>query len=264
MSSAAGPSQAGQLSTAQIRELVESGRWYHTLELAPGISTPGMFDHRPYVSRYGLPPDLAGVRALDVGTQDGFWAFELERRGAQVTALDVDRAEDLDWPPHLRAAGQARRAEGARLADATSFEVAHRVLGSAVERMALSVYDATPERLGGRFDLVFCGSVLIHLRDPMLALERMANLCQGRLVLAEPYSRALEWVPRLSLAEFCADSPWMTWWRPTTRAWLSMVQVAGFEQPRRHSRFLLRFRDQRAGVAHAVIHASGRAGRPSA
>jgi tRNA (mo5U34)-methyltransferase len=240
-----------------LRAQVEAGAWYHTLELAPGVTTPGMFDHRPYVHRYGLPEDLTDMRALDVGTLDGYWAFELERRGAAVTALDVDRPEDLDWPPRLRAAGLAGRAEGARLADGRAFEIACSALDSTVERVPLSIYDATPERLGGRFDLVFCGSVLIHLRDPMLALERMAALCRGQLVLAEEYSRRLEWVPRVAAVEFRGHTPWMSWWRPSSRAWAVMVECAGFEEVRRHSRFRLRFRAQAGGVPHAVIHARG-------
>ena len=179
---------------------------------------------------------------------DGFWAFELERRGARVTALDLDDPAALDWPPRLRRAGEARAAEGADLAEGSGFEVAHRALGSAVERRTMSVYEATPEALGGPFDLVFCGSVLIHLRDPMLALERMAGLCRGRLVLAEEYSRKLGWVPRLKVAEFRGESPWMTWWRPSSRTWLAMVRCAGFEDVRVHSRFGLRFRDQRGAA----------------
>jgi tRNA (mo5U34)-methyltransferase len=218
-----------------------------------------MFDHRPFVERYGLPTDLSGLRALDVGTMDGFWAFELERRGAQVIALDLDRPQDLDWPPRLRAAGEARMAEGAALAQDRGFQVAHDALGSAVERRTASVYEATPEALGGRFDLVFCGSVLIHLRDPMLALERMAALCSGRLVLAEEYSRRLEWLPGLTAAEFRGETPWMSWWRPASRAWVAMVRCAGFEDVRRHARFALRFREARGGVPHAVIHARGAA-----
>src|SRR3954468_4267018 len=207
-------------AVAQLRERFDEVGWYHTQELAPGLVTPGMFDLRPYVDRYGIPDELSGKRALDVGTFEGFWAFELERRGAQVTAIDVDRIQDLDWPPRLRPDIDDRRGEG--------FELAKAALGSSVERVGTSVYEATPELLGGRFDLVFCGSVLIHLRDPMLALERMASLCSGRLVLAEEYSRKLEWLPRLTVAEFRAHTPWMTWWRPTSRTWLAMVTCAGF------------------------------------
>jgi tRNA (mo5U34)-methyltransferase len=236
-----------------LQAQVAAERWYHTVELAPGLVTPGLFDHRPYVGRYGLPDDLSGARALDVGTMDGFWAFELERRGAAVTALDVPRPQDMDWPPRERAAGRPESVgEGGQ-----RFEIARHALGSAVERLALSVYDATPQRLGGRFDLVFCGSVLIHLRDPMLALERMAALCQGRLVLAEEYSRRLEWLPGPAAAEFRGESPWMSWWRPASRAWAAMVRCAGFEDVRRHARFRLDFRAQRGGVHHAVIHARG-------
>src|SRR5262249_12084216 len=63
--------------------------WYHTIEFPDGTVTPGRFDHRPLVSRYGLPSDLSGKRALDVGSGDGFWAFTLERLGADVTSVDI-------------------------------------------------------------------------------------------------------------------------------------------------------------------------------
>ena len=43
----------------------------------------GEYDHRELVPHYGVPDDLAGQSCLDVGTADGFWAFEFERRGAR-------------------------------------------------------------------------------------------------------------------------------------------------------------------------------------
>ena len=241
--------------TSDLGALVGQRTWYHTIELAPGTVTPGLFDHRPYVARYGLPADLSGQRALDVGAQDGFWSFELERRGARVTALDLADPRELDWPPRLREAGVQRAAGGFPLAEGSGFEVAHRALGSSVERVEMSLYDATPELLGGTFDLVFCGSVAIHLRDPVGGLERMARLCRGRLVLAEEYSRRLERWPWGNVAEFRGESPWMTWWIPSSRGWLSMVRCAGFEDVRRHRRFNMRFRAQRGGVPHVVVHA---------
>ena len=69
--------------------------WYHTIELAPGVETPGWFDLRPIVDQ--LPwPDVRGKRCLDVGTYDGFLAFEMERRGASVVvATDIAEPRGL-------------------------------------------------------------------------------------------------------------------------------------------------------------------------
>jgi tRNA (mo5U34)-methyltransferase len=230
----------------RLRERFDDIAWYHTQELAPGLVTPGMFDLRPIVDRYGIPADLTGVRALDVGTFEGFWAFELECRGAEVTAIDVDHIQGLDWPPRLRPDQDGRRGEG--------FELAQGALGSSVRRVGMSIYHATPDLLDGRFDLVFCGSVLIHLRDPMLALERMADLCRGHLILTEEYSRRLALRP-FSGAEFLGETAWSVWWRPSIATWLAMVRCAGFEEVRKHGRFNMRFRDRRGGVPHVVIHA---------
>jgi tRNA (mo5U34)-methyltransferase len=237
-----------------VRRRLGTIDWYHTQELAPGLVTPGMFDLRPYVDRYGIPADLSGKRVLDVGTFEGFWAFELERRGAEVTALDVDATQDLDWPPRLRPATNERRGEG--------FELARAALGSSVRRVGMSIYDADPAQLGGTFDLVFCGSVLIHLRDPMLALERMAALSHDRLILADEYSRRLAWLP-FAAAEFRGETPWSTWWRPSPRAWLAMVRCAGFEDVRSHGRFRMKFREGRDAVPHIVVHARAGTGTQS-
>jgi tRNA (mo5U34)-methyltransferase len=207
-----------------------------------------MFDLRPYVERHGIPQDLAGKRVLDVGTFEGFWAFELERRGAEVVALDLDRIQELDWPPRRRPAADGRRGEG--------FDLVRAALGSSVVRVGGSIYEATPGSLGGRFDLVFCGSVLIHLRDPMLALERIAALCAGRLVLADEYSRRLSMLASTGV-EFRGQTPWATWWRPAPKAWLAMVRCAGFEAVREHARFRLRFREGGRAVHQIVVHADG-------
>src|SRR4051794_729406 len=85
--------------------------WCHTLDLGPGGVTPGWFDLRPVVGK--LPwPDVRGKRCLDVGTYDGFLAFEMERRGAaEVVALDIPNHEDWDWPADVRAMGPEHLAE---------------------------------------------------------------------------------------------------------------------------------------------------------
>ncbi|MGB8354143.1 MAG: class I SAM-dependent methyltransferase [Chthoniobacteraceae bacterium] len=66
--------------------------WYHRIELSPGIITPGINDSGENLRQLdglGLPVDCSGLRVLDIGTADGFMAFEMERRGAgEVIALD--------------------------------------------------------------------------------------------------------------------------------------------------------------------------------
>ena len=220
--------------------------WYHTLELAPGVETAGIFDLRPYVSRYGLPERLDGKRALDVGTWDGFWAFELERRGAEVVAIDLDDESQLDVPPRRAPTFDGRRpGEG--------FRLAREALASNVERVACSVYDARPEDLG-TFDLVFAGSVIMHLRDQMLALQRIAALCDGSLITANEYDRLTGLAP-FPAARYLADREQsFVFWLPSRRAWRRLLWTAGFDRVEEHGRFTLRAQPGYA-VRHVVHHA---------
>ena len=128
--------------TPDLQAAVERYPWYHTLELGDGVVTKGMFDHRPVLDRYPIPDDLSGLRCLDVATMDGYWAFEMERRGAaSATALDLENPEDLDWPASLRGDHDKSMDE----TKAERFALAREALGSKVERVLLSAYDLSPE-----------------------------------------------------------------------------------------------------------------------
>ncbi len=144
---------------ARVRERIASvPHWYHRFELAPGIVTPGVNDCAAVLARMGLPPRLDGVRALDLGTRDGFFAFELERRGADVTAVD--------YMPR----------------DQTGFAVAAEILGSGVGYLRDNVYNLSADRLG-TFDLVLFLGLLYHLPDPLGALAIVRSLCRDVLFL---------------------------------------------------------------------------------
>src|SRR5947209_1721740 len=201
-------------------------RWYHTIELAPGIVTDGLFDLRPWVSRYGLPERLDGLRVLDVGSWDGFWAFEMERRGAaEVMALDVDDEAQLDWPPRRRPATYPGLLRG------DGFRLAKEALGSRVERVVCNLYDADPAELG-TFDVVMCGMVIIHLRDQLLALERIARLCRGTFISTEEYDRLTGLLP-FSVARYRADrDSSVVFWQPSARTCRRMLRTAVFDEVR--------------------------------
>jgi tRNA (mo5U34)-methyltransferase len=211
----------------------EVALWYHTLELPGGIVTPGWFDLRGQVD--GLPwPDVRGKRCLDVATYDGFYAFELERRGAaEVVATDIPDHRDWDWPARLRA--QGGDALAAIAGDkGRGFEHAHAALGSSVRKETLSVYELDRNELG-TFDVVVCGSLLLHLRDPVRALEAIRSVCapDGWFLSVEAISLPLTAVfRRKPVAELCDEDRRCQWWTVNLAGHRRLVEAAGFEVTR--------------------------------
>ncbi|MFI5122087.1 MAG: methyltransferase domain-containing protein [Vicinamibacteria bacterium] len=205
---------------------IDGHQWYHTLELEPGRLTPGWFDLRDLVDTV-LPSSLEGRRCLDVGTFDGFWAFEMERRGAaSVTAIDLVDPRRWDWPANSEqnvvAALAARKRGGA------GFELAKEAFGSSVERRELSIYDLEPAQLG-EFDFVYVGSLLLHLRDPVGGLEAARSVCAGTLTLVDAIDLAqTRRHPRRAVATLDAvGRPW--WWKPNLAGLAGFAEAAGFE-----------------------------------
>ena len=205
---------------------VHERTWYHTLELAPGLVTPGWFDTRAALASVPFPEDLAGKRCLDVATFDGFWAFEMERRGAaEVVAIDVLDPRDFDWPSN--SAPDAVDAIGARKGLGEGFEIAAAAIGSSVKRVERNVYDLDPDELG-TFDFVYMGSLLLHLRDPIRGLERVRSVCRGTALFVDAVDVELSWRhPRRAVAGFDGiGRPW--WWKPNSAALARFVESAGF------------------------------------
>jgi tRNA (mo5U34)-methyltransferase len=217
-----------------LRERVAEIEWYHTLELAPDVVTPGWLDHRSIVGRIPIPASLVGARCLDVGTFNGFWAFEMERRGAsEVVAIDVLDPRRWDWPVASQEA--TIRALMSRAAAGSGFEIAQEALRSRVDRRDCSVYDLDQGDIG-RFDFVYLGSLLVHLRDPVRALERIRTVCDGTLIVVDGIDLPLSLRhPRQPVARLDGRGrPW--WWYPNMAALARLVEVAGFavvDRPRR-------------------------------
>jgi tRNA (mo5U34)-methyltransferase len=176
--------------------------WWHVIDLPDGSVTPGGWDLRE-TARVIPWPDLSGKRCLDVGTADGFWAFEMERRGA----ADV-LATDLPTPFQARARER--------------FEHARDALGSRVR-----YEEADLMRLDGEYDVVFAGYVLQMLRDPVGALVHLRSVCRGHLLLLETVSLPLELVPT-PLARLDARSDGREWFVFNRRGLRKAVELAGW------------------------------------
>lgn len=233
--------------SADLATRVRSTFWYHTIELPGGTVTPGLFDHRILLPEYGLPETMAGSRVLDVATFDGFWAFEMERRGAQVTALDLACTDEIDLPPQARR--QLAR-EGIAIATGAGFGLAAQALGSRVERRTGSVYTLDPATWGS-FDLVHVGDLLLHLERPLEALRRIRSVTSGTLHLSDSYD------PELpdGTVRYLGGWSGAVWWMPSLPALCQMVHDAGFASVEVLKSYRLDSADGQRGLWRAIIRA---------
>lgn len=216
--------QHGWTGDDELSQLIRSVSWYHTIELPNGVVTPGQFDHRELLPRYGLPRDLSGKRALDVATFNGYWAFEMERRGANVTAVDLDDPHDWDYPKLARGLAPER---GTSAPIGRGFEIAANALGSKVQRLGRSVYDLNPEEMGA-FDFVHAGDLLVHLRDPLTALERIRSVCTGEFLLSDGIDLPAQRGTFGPTMQYLGGWDDVVWWVPSLDALVQLVIDAGF------------------------------------
>ncbi|MEA2159493.1 MAG: tRNA (mo5U34)-methyltransferase [Solirubrobacteraceae bacterium] len=205
------------------------GPWYHTFELPNGVRTKGYFDLRKVVAKLPLPPSLEGMRCLDAAACEGFWSFELARRGAsEVISLDLPNTDEQDWQG---LPSEQHRQAGSGLAN-QHFELVRRELGlDNVERRDMNIYDVGPEVLG-TFDFVFVGNVLIHLADPARALRALRSVLKpgGQLLSLEATSLALTVLsPRVPLGQLWNWDDQPRWWTPNMAAHRRLLHAAGFE-----------------------------------
>lgn len=148
-----------RLDNSQIITKINSVKhWYHKIEIRPGLVTPGINNSPEFLRLLNFPIDCSGLRILDLGTRDGFFAFELEKRGAEVVAIDY-------YP-----------------SDKTGFNIAAELLNSKVTYVQDNVYNVSLEKYG-TFDIALFLGLIYHLPDPLRALNIVRKVCKNELYL---------------------------------------------------------------------------------
>lgn len=177
------------MNKKELQSEIDKINWFHSINLPyegdpkPGdsdsvIRTPGLVDHTNFfaaTNRFGLPEDLRKKSILDVGTWDGYFAFEAERRGSKsVIAID-------DY------AGCSNIEQSA-----AGFRLAKKVLNSNVGLVALTLDKFYDCNMYFRPDIVFYFGVLYHVADPLVQLKKVANLA-GEYALIETAVSTRRW-----------------------------------------------------------------------
>ena len=206
-----------------ILEMVDDRRWYHAIELLPGCFSPGPCFPKVSFIEYPQTIDLSNKKVLDIGAWDGGYSFMAEKRGAQVTAYDIQDPNK------------------------SGFNIAKKLLGAKARHIKGSVYDLNPDQ-HGVYDVVFYFGVFYHLFDPVKSfcnINRALN--NGGLLLFEgaildfAYNVDKTWVPLTQEMAHYTSIPltyytsqeywndWSTWFVPNLKCLEEWIISAGFE-----------------------------------
>lgn len=191
--------------------------WFHRIELSPDLVTPGWSNPKTEkLPFFGLPDDMAGMRVLDIGCAEGFFSFEAERRGAkEVIAID-------SFPDSVR-----------------RFNICRDAFHSKATAFLCNIYDLNV-RAFGTFDMVFFFGVLYHLRNPILALEKIFSVCTGTMLMQTSGMAEIPGRENVALAEFhprgiqsgTPENPMYdptVFWLPNVECTRALVSHVGFE-----------------------------------
>jgi len=235
------------------RRIEELRPWFQSIPLGDGVFIQrddvhrGPREHPQQLLRIiqpYLPASMEGLRVLDVGCNAGFFLLESKRRGA-AHVLGIDMV-----PGALKQAALVSEASG------LPFDL----------RM-MSVYDLSNAL--GVFDLTFFFGVLYHLKHPLLALDRLADVTRGLLIME---SAIIPWSPWALLRKQYGrwkyggssldivfirnqDSsnperePYFNWFVPSIEALRAFAEAAGFEVVGSHT-----------GASRGVVIARRRSG----
>lgn len=165
--------------------------FYHTMDIPGYGTTAGEWDLRGLIDDYLGHFNFAEKRVLDVGAASGILSFHIERQGAEVVSYDLSEHYDWDIVPFFENQGdgsrEARRSHLQKINN--GYWLSHQAFQSSA-KMAYGVAYDIPEAIGA-VDVAVFGSVLLHLRDPFLALQNGARLAQEAIIVADisPYGR---------------------------------------------------------------------------
>jgi 2-polyprenyl-3-methyl-5-hydroxy-6-metoxy-1,4-benzoquinol methylase len=206
------------ISRERLEEFFKGAYWYHFIDTGLGIVTPGAFDYRPVLGKFGFPDNLNGKTVLDVGASNGFFSFLFEKKGAKkVLAIDTDKYDGslpYSFSPRFEENFRKKYSKDAEyyqrfkdiydclgLKGSNNLLVLADILRSNVIWKGHSIYDL--DSLNEQFDIVFCGSLIVHLKNPIEGVEQLCKATKELCIIA--LSNCIYWWPLNILAKLaCA------------------------------------------------------------
>lgn len=192
--------------------------WYHSIDLPNLCTVEGQWDLRGRFLDYIGGVDLLGRTVLDVGAASGFISMEAEKHGAsKVIGFDAEYASQFQFLPHVAPPDQVMFSKMRN-----SYWCTHRAFNSKSELVLGEIYkmaSCVPQ-----CDVVIVGQILVHLRDPLAALEQAAKACKDTLIITEGSFESDQ--PIASFLGRRGGGP--AWWHLSIPLYKEWLDILGF------------------------------------
>lgn len=153
------------MTPEEIKSKLDDYRWYHAIQFAEGVVSPGRFaSHIP--PNYTLFPvfkflehiDLTGIDCIDIGTTDGLASFIIKSEGASLVVA-TDRGDRDEF----------RFSREALNLDVEYFPATTLDGGDLLRKLQASGQPT-------KYDLVVLSGVIYHSYDPLLVMMHARKL----------------------------------------------------------------------------------------
>lgn len=149
-----------------LKRINAISNWWHTIRISSNVQTPGIYDQKMWKNILSIiPKDLTDKTVLDIGTADGGFSFECEKRNAKkITSIDKFTVVGSTQFHHID----------------SRIKLLMEIFDSKIILKKMDVDDL--EKLNEKFDLILFLGVYYHLTNPLLAMQNLFKVSKELVI----------------------------------------------------------------------------------
>ena len=221
----------------QLVSDIKTCYFYHTMDIPNYGLIEGEWDLRPNVNAYYGNIDFDQKQVLEIGTSSGFGTFTLEKLGAKLVSYDLSPDFSWDIVPFYKNDTNITETSMKKWISKVNkaYWFSHKAFQSKAKVVYGTVYNI-PCQIG-KFDIVTVCAVLMHLRDPFLALQSICNHVSDTIVVTDAMPEHILNTRKYPIIfrpgvrqELTKPGSMGTWWYLSPETISDFLYILGFEE----------------------------------